>query len=525
MRHFLKILFLFLGFILYQNNGAKAQGSVGLVLCGGGAKGFAHIGVLKILDSLHVSVDYVGGTSIGAIIGSMYAMGYTGKEIEKMAKETNWESFFNDDANRDLIPFFEKNLTERYVSSFKINEKGIKLPEGFISGQKIINFLSEITIEAHPLNDFRQFKIPFFCIATNIAEGKDTVLENGFITTALRSSMSIPTAFTPFELNNHLMIDGGIINNFPVDVMKKKYPGTIIGVDIQKGLMPSHNIESFTSVLNQLSTILDLKRYNSNKILCDIYIHPDMNGYSTMSFNDEAVDSLIRRGEEAARLLIPELKKYTCKVPDSFLSKTHDTIILKNHIFKVKAISVVGQKRNSPLFIRYKLGIEIGKPFNLEKLKYGIDKLYATNEYEYISYRFVTTDSLEIFCKERIINSIGVGINYQKGTNASILLNYTRKNVLFNGDLLLLDAKLSAYPGLKSLYVLDKGAIPAPLMKLQYNRLGFNFYDKGTHIGNANVHFGIIELGFNATGNNLFSMGLVVNTELYNIFDIVYPST
>jgi len=524
MNHFYKIFFIVLFLSSAITPEAKAQNGVALVLCGGGAKGFAHIGVLKILDSLHIPIDYVGGTSIGAIIGSMYSLGYSGDEIEQMALQTNWEAMFSDDADRDLIPFFEKNLMERYVSTFKINEKGIKLPEGFIIGQKILNFLSEITINAHPMNDFRQFKIPFFCVATDIGNGKDTVLEKGFLATALRASMSIPTAFSPFELNNRLMIDGGIINNFPVDLMKERYKGIVIGVDIQKGLMPIQNIESFASVLNQLSTILDLKRFNSNKSLCDIYIHPNIDGYSTMSFNAEAVDTLIRRGEQAARQMIPELKKYACEELYNCRLNSNNSSILKNTIFKVKEITVIGQKRNSPLYIRQKLGIEIGKPFTLDLLKFGIDKLYATNEYDYISYRFIQPDVLQIYCKERIINSIGIGINYEKGTSATVLLNYTHKNILFNGDLLSLDAKLSEYPGIKALYVFDKGAIPAPLVKLQYNQLGFNFYNNGTHIGNARVNFGIVEAGFNATRNNLFSVGLVANAEVYDIFDIVYPT-
>jgi len=526
MKHSLKIICLLLLLNVGANQTIKAQSGLGLVLCGGGAKGFAHIGVLKILDSLHIPIDYVGGTSIGAIIGSMYAMGYSGKEIEQMAIETNWEDLFSDEADRNLIPFYEKNLMERYVSTFKINEKGIKLPEGFISGQKILNFLSEITLDAHSLQDFRQCKIPFFCVATDIGEGKDVVLENGFITTTLRASMSIPTAFSPYVLNNRLMIDGGIINNFPVDVMKERFKGKIIGVDIQKGMMSSQNIESFTSVLNQLSTILDLNRFNSNKSLCDIYIHPDIEGYSTMSFNAEAVDTLIKRGERAARLLIPELKKYSCD--DNFdTNRTclREFSILNNRIFTVSEIRVTGQKRNSPNYVRQKLGIEIGKPFTLDKLKFGIDKLYATNEYEYVSYRFIEKDVLEIFCKERINNSIGIGINYEKGTSATVLLNYTYKNLLFNGDLFSLDAKLSEYPGLKTLYVLDKGAIPAPLLKLQYNKLGFNFYNNGKHVGNALVNFGIVEAGLNSTGKNLFTIGVAANAEIYNIYDIINPPT
>jgi len=523
MNQFYKIVCLLMLLHFGLNQSTKAQSGLGLVLCGGGAKGFAHIGVLKILDSLHVPIDYVGGTSIGAIIGSMYAMGYSGKEIEQMAMQTNWEDLFSDDADRNLIPFFEKNLMERYISTFKINEKGIKLPEGFISGQKILNFLSEITIDAQSFKDFRQFKIPFFCIATDIAEGKDVVLETGDITKTLRASMSIPTAFTPYLLNNRLMIDGGIINNFPVDVMKERFNGKIIGVDIQKGLMSSQNIESFTSVLNQLSTILDLNRFTSNKSLCDIYIHPDINGYSTMSFNAEAVDSLIKRGEKAARLLIPELKKYSCNDFDTNSTCKRDYTILNNRVFKVTEIRVTGQKRNSPTYIRQKLGIEIGKSFTLDKLKYGIDKLYATNEYEYVSYRFVQKDVLEIFCKERINNSIGVGINYEKGTSATVLLNYSYKNMLFNGDLFSIDTKLSEYPGLKTFYVLDKGAIPAPLVKLQYNKLGFNFYNNGKHVGNALVNFGVLEAGFNSTGKNLFTVGVSTNAEMYNIYDIINP--
>lgn len=516
-------LFSFLVCILNPHK-AQAQHGVALVLCGGGAKGFAHIGVLKVLDSLHIPIDYIGGTSMGAIIGSMYALGYSGKEIEKIARQTNWEELFSDEADRNLIPFYEKNMMERYIATFKIKENGIQLPQGFINGQKILNFLNEITINAHSFNDFTQFKIPFYCIATDISEGKDVILDKGFITTALRASMSIPTAFSPFERNNRLFIDGGIINNFPIDVMKERFQGKIIGVDIQKGLLERKDIESFTSVLNQLSTIMDLHRFNYNKSLCDIYIHPDIAGYSTMSFSKEAVDTLIKRGEKAALQMLPELMAYACSDIDS--SRIQNTTLdsIRKKTFTVKDIHITGQKRNSSLYIKQKLGIETGKAFTLDKLKLGINSLYASNEYDFISYRFIEPDVLEIFCKERIINSIGVGVNYYEGTSATVLLNYTHKNMLFNGDLFSIDVKMSDMPGMKSMFVLDKGTTPAPLLKFQINQLGLDFYEKGRHKGDAMLNFAQLELGLNATVKNLYSIGLTCNAELYDIYDFVYAS-
>ncbi|MBN2520504.1 MAG: patatin-like phospholipase family protein, partial [Bacteroidales bacterium] len=500
-RYYILIIITYLYNSLIYNNTtfcsepATKQG-IGLVLSGGGAKGFAHIGVLKIIDSLGIKVDYIGGTSMGAIIGGLYAMGYSGKEIETLVKNVDWNTLFADIADRDLIPVYEKLSLERYISTLRFKGKNILLPKGYINGHNIINYLSEITYAAHEINDFRKLPIPFFCIATNIETGEEKIIENGILPFAMRASMAIPTVFSPLVLNDQLLVDGGVINNFPVNRMKERFPGKIIGVDLQTGLLPKNEITSFTSILDQISTLIDYNTYNINKSLCDIYLHPDIEDYSIMSFSKEAIDTLIKRGEATALKELMNLSDtMNIKANNNYDSSIH--LKLTNDMkFYFNEIEVIGQKRNNPNYVRTILGYKTNEPLTVQQIKLGIKKLFATNEYEYITYIIESSRKiLQIICKENIYNTINLGINYEQGNSASILLNITRKKKFFNSDILIGDIKLGDHPGIKIFYGLDRGLRPAPDIQLQWQNFLINFYEKGKKEGYAKINFSIIQAG------------------------------
>ena len=205
---------------------------IGLVLSGGGSKGFAHVPILKALDSLNIPIDFIAGTSFGAITGAMYALGYSGNEIENMALETDWYEVQNDEPKRKFLPYFRKKDTGKYQLNFGLDRVKPVAPTGLIYGQKIILELSKWTREYGQIYDFDKFPIPFRCNAFDIISGKEVIIKEGSLANALRASLSIPTIFAPVEWGDALLVDGGVVNNLPVDIAKEMGADIVLAIDV-----------------------------------------------------------------------------------------------------------------------------------------------------------------------------------------------------------------------------------------------------------------------------------------------------
>ncbi len=242
-------LFLLLIYVLNINILSSERPKVALVLSGGGARGFAHIGVLKVLEQNGIRPDLVIGTSMGGLIGGLYSIGYSPEQLEELVLTLNWKEFLSDDFPREYTYIYEKEEQDRYLLSFLIDSKtGIKLPAGFIQGQNIMNLLCRLTGKYHSVNDFNKLPIPFKCVACNIATGEEVVLDSGFLPEVLFATMAIPTVFAPMNIDNKLLVDGGIVNNFAVDLAKKMGADFVIGVDIQSKLLAQNDIKDFANV-------------------------------------------------------------------------------------------------------------------------------------------------------------------------------------------------------------------------------------------------------------------------------------
>ena len=254
-----------------QTNSDINRPKVALVLSGGGAKGFAHIGVLKILEKERIPIDIIVGTSIGSLVGGIYSIGYNASEIENLIKSLNWEMTLTDDVPRLFQSKYQQELKQRYFLSLPISEKKeLKLPEGLMKGQNVLNVFCGLAGEVPVNADFSQFPISFACVASDLETGKEVVLNKGFLPTAMYSSMAIPIAFQPSERDGHLLVDGGIVDNFPTDVAKKMGADIIIGVDIRSDYFNQNELKSIPNVLNQLISFLDKDKNVVNNSYCDI---------------------------------------------------------------------------------------------------------------------------------------------------------------------------------------------------------------------------------------------------------------
>lgn len=292
---------LMIGLSIVFSDSFAGRKKVGLVLSGGGAKGIAHIGVIEVLEKAGIPIDYVVGTSMGSIVGGLYAIGYTGEELDTLVRQQDWTFLLSDKVKRDYLPFMEKEATEKYVFSFSFGKgKERRVPAGFVAGQNVYNLFTDLTLGYHDSLDFNRLPIPFACIAANIVDGQEVVLNKGNLVQAMRASMAIPGFFTPVHLDSMVLVDGGIVNNFPADVAKAMGADIIIGVDVQADLRKSDKLNTFPEVMGQLINLMCLNKFEENYALTDLYIKPDINEYSAASFNPQAVDTLIVRGKRAA---------------------------------------------------------------------------------------------------------------------------------------------------------------------------------------------------------------------------------
>ncbi len=279
---------------------------VGLVLSGGGAKGFAHIGALKVIDSLGIKIDYIAGTSMGAVIGSLYATGYSGKQLEAMFNQLDFEELINDDFPRSTKSFYERENAEKYAVSLPFEKFKISLPSGLTRGQNVYNLLYQLMLPVNEVTDFSKLPIPFFCMATNIETGESLILDKGNLPQAVTASAALPSLFQPVVIGNDILIDGGVTNNFPVEELRAKGMDIIIGVDVQDGLRDRESLTTAPDILLQINNFRTINAMKAKVELTDIYIKPDIKDFSVISF-DEGQD-IIKNGQEAAIQKITELQ-------------------------------------------------------------------------------------------------------------------------------------------------------------------------------------------------------------------------
>src|SRR5690606_14123148 len=249
MKQALTIFLVFFACILgISQESEKKDINVGLVLSGGGAKGLAHIGVLKVIDSLGVKIDYIAETSMGAIVGSLYASGYSAKQIDSIFNEVDFDDILNVNLPRAAKTFYERDNNEKYAFTLPFNNFKIKLPSALSRGQNTYGLLSRLTLHVNTVNNFGELPIPFFCIATNIETGEAVLLDQGNLSQAVMASGAFPSLFQPVIINDQVLIDGGVVNNYPIDELRKKGMDIIIGVDVQDGLMSREQLISAPDV-------------------------------------------------------------------------------------------------------------------------------------------------------------------------------------------------------------------------------------------------------------------------------------
>ena len=458
MKYFLTCLLFIVCFGSYSQNTEQHEPKVGLVLSGGGAKGLAHIGVLKVIDSLGVKVDYVAGTSMGAIIGALYASGYSGNQLDSIFHEVDFDKLINDDLPRDAKAFYERDNSEKYAVTLPFQNFKIKLPSALSRGQNTYALISKLTLHVNSINDFSKLPIPFFCIATNIETGQAVMLNSGNLAQSVMASGALPSLFQPVTINNQVLIDGGVVNNYPVDELRAKGMDVIIGVDVQDGLA---SIEELTSAPDVLVQINNFRTINDMKLKVkktDIYIKPNIKDYTVVSFNEGA--QIIENGKQAARKKIDDLSNLIAFNPNKSTSKIN---CKSTDSVTINTIVIKGNEKYTRAYVLGKLKLKNNQKISYQSFNKGINNLIATNNFDSFEFELKNSDNQDGYdllanLKETKVNTfLKLGLHFDDLYKSAALVNITQKRLLFDNDVASLDLILGDNVRYNFEYFIDKG--------------------------------------------------------------------
>lgn len=367
---------------------------IGLALSGGGARGTAHIGILKALEEMEIPVDYIAGTSMGAIIGGMYASGYRADEIRKIVIEMDWEGAMRDKPDRVLRTMRSKELEAQFLIPYRFgfNEGEVQFPLGLVEGQHLDQVFHHILMPAVGIHDFDQLPIPFRAVATDLVSGEEVVLASGSLPNALRASMSVPGVFAPVTIDGRMLVDGGMANNLPVSVVREMGADIVIAVDISSPLLTEEQLKSVFSVSEQLTNFLTRRTTELQIDLLrdgDVLIVPDLAEFGSADFS--ASEEIVGRGYEAAEQTRSSLsvlggKGQAIDVEKSF--KPSDTYIV--NFVELENDSVLHDQ-----IIQSRLAVETGRPLDLTALDESMDRIYSLDVFESVTYDLVQNDKGE----------------------------------------------------------------------------------------------------------------------------------
>ncbi|MGA8853887.1 MAG: patatin-like phospholipase family protein [Christiangramia sp.] len=451
------LAFLFFSFTLLSYGQEKDEPKIGLVLSGGGAKGLAHIGVLKVLEEEGVKIDYIGGTSMGAIIGGLYASGYTANELDSIFNQTNFDILIQDDLPRRAKTFYEKEDSEKYAITLPFDNFDISFPTGLFRGQNIYNLMSRLTIHVSDVNDFSKLPIPFFCVAANVETGEAVILDKGSLAKAISASGAIPTILSPIKIDDQLLTDGGVANNYPVEELRRRGADIIIGVDVQDSLVKREKLRSVFEIMSQISNFRTINDMKEKIPLTDIYIKPDISPFSVMSFDEG--NAIIDSGRVAALHKLNEIQKLPYNRDEKYVREK----IKKVDTFNISGLSLEGNNTYPRAYVQGKLKLDYDEPYNFDDLNIGLNNLSATGNFERINYQLLPEDDDGNYVLAMQIEEsenkmlLRLGLHYDELYKSGALVNLTRKSLLFTNDVVSMDFIVGDNLRYNFNYYLDKG--------------------------------------------------------------------
>ena len=517
MKNFLLLLFFIICFLpksqIKKGFIIPPHPRVGLSLSGGGAKGFTHIGVLKVLDSLGVKIDYISGTSMGAIVGGLYASGYSGKEIEKIVLDTDFYNIIANEKTRQETSFLNKSI-DKYLFTIPVNNGKINvLPKAISTGQKNIYLLKELFRNVSTITDFSKLPIPFMCVATNLETGSLNIFEKGDLSQAIMASSAFPGLMDPVKIGDSLYIDGAMTINYPSKPLKDKGIDVVIGVDLSQGLAKRSDLNSAISILNQ---VIDFGIQKETKVqykYTDINIHPNLGSLSATSY--DAKKQILDSG-------YVEAKKYVTILNE--LPKKTDTILrapmtgIYSNVYKIDSLQLLNNNIFNRAYILGKMNLKTPALLTYGNINKMVDKLYATNNYKLINYDILQKNNMNILRidvqEDDTRFFLKFGLHYDEIFKTGLLLNATVKRLFFRNSTISLDGIIGDKPRYYFNYFIDNGYIP-----------GFGVYASGMSFNTKNgsgdvlqtINWFRTEAYIQSIWREKYALGGGISNDIYNI--------
>lgn len=499
----------------------KGRPTIGLVLAGGGAKGSAHIGVIKVLEEEGIPIDYIAGTSMGSIIGGLYALGYTSAEMDSIISNMDWELFMSEKVDRREITYDQKSLSSQYLIDIpfdipnkidKAMKKGLgqeesqvattatgkksfmnTLPGGYITGSNIFNMMNSLAVGYQDSIDFNDLPIPYACVSANILTGEQKIHRDGQLPMAMRASMAIPGFFTPVRIGDEVLVDGGMLNNFPVDVCKAMGADIIIGVNLSGGLKDDKEaLAALPGLLGQLFSIVTRNKVEEHAKMCDIYLNPDMKsgGYGMLDFDKKTIQSIMNVGYKTADAKRDEIKALR-KMLESY------GVDLTQQYNNTKALNLVQESINisdviwsnvpesDHKWLEKKTKMKGRTSVSKEDLDKAVSILYGTRAYSRVLYnvRKSKTDTtkyeVEFDLRAREPNSFRLGFRFDSYETAALGFRFGWNEYALKGFKANFSTKLSYNPWIKVSAAYAAGNWPNVNIEYMFKENDIDIYDRG----------------------------------------------
>lgn len=511
----------------------RRRPTVALVLSGGGAKGAAHVGVIKYLEEQQIPIDMVLGTSMGGLVGGLYSIGYSPESLDSLIRSIDWDLALSDRVPKELIAYRQKKYREKYFASVPFyyaktdlfnrdpneaprpqrgglhfgagDESGERtlrdnlfgsLPSGYIFGHNVNNIFSGLTVGYQDNIDFTTLPIPFFCIATEMVSGKAYLWHEGELNTALRSTMSIPGIFAPVRTEDKIFVDGGMRNNYPTDVAREMGADIIIGVELSDKDMTYKDINNIADLAWQAVDILGRDSFQKNVGIPDITIKPDLHEYNMMSFDKESIDTIIRRGYEAAEAKESEIKELKSKTGrDVTTFQNTPAVDIGETPIVISGLDFEGVTSREAEYLLEHLGIKPWDKVYKKDLEAAVSAILATGSFDFVRYELKKDGEnyiLNVVCRKGPVHQAGIGMRFDTETVVSALFNLGLNVHRVRGSAWDFTGKIASNPSISAHYSLRIPSFPtinAEVTGAVYNANLVTKADYGSSSGSVSLRY------------------------------------
>lgn len=421
---------------------------IGLTLSGGAAHGFAHIGVIRYLEEINMPIDYITGTSMGAVVGALKSMGYDSYRMEELSGELDWRILLSNTTPLDEITPSERRFAQKIPFSLIWRNDRIQLPQGLIGGQKLDLILNRLFCPAHFIEDFDSLRIPFRCVTTDLAEGSVHVQKEGYLGKAVRASMAIPSVFPPIEIDNRLMVDGGLIRNYPVQENIAMGADIVIGVNVGKEKFKKEELNSINTILLQAGVITNILDTEEQTKLVDINVRPDVKDKALFAFSEYTY--FIEQGYKAAKAQAAEFKRLKDSLDVFDLPPPLEAIETPVDLL-ISEIRLNETDKYYAKLIQEKLNIQEGDRVSIYDIENGISDIYGTLNFAKVNYAFFNKEDglgLEVNTELASPFTLGININRFKHYKTSLIFSGEVRNKLAKTSRLHYSLRASEKPGI-----------------------------------------------------------------------------